>query len=813
MKKLFINIFFILFATQLFSQAVTKVDSIAGELVKAIRKDKTEKVIVQTNKWYYTAGEDMWLKAWVFNNVSNKFYSHSKNLYIDIVDERDTAVSQMLLNIPSEKTEGYIRLSDSIPEGHYWIRAYTSTMLKTNLNSIFVKPIYIVNPKYKSKLSIEKLNTLDTISTSGNPIISFFPEGGSVISGINTQFAIKAVNGKGKPIGVKGYIADNTDSSVITWFNTDTLSGLGKFNFYVGQHKTYIAHIQLANKTLYYTLPKIQHDGSQIAIKQESPLSYKVVISQGDSLYKKGVSSYLIGLSKDSICFIGVGKDMYELNIPKQYFPAGEAKLLLVNDQQKIVSERGIYIAKPDGNLKVITDKPIYSTREKVNVQLYVGDSVFHPMFSALSIAVTDDSIVKEPIYENGPIVALTDSNAALNDLIMLTSDPIYAGKFVHQINQNIPALINDHDEVEFETINGTILNRKKLPIPNRIVTLYTNKKISLFDTDTTNLEGKFNFKIPLHYDTIPFTIQVSNLKGNVVDDKIEVDLQSIFPSIATPKNLKNKITPQQTELVVKYRTLKLDSSLVRTGKEWLKDVIVKTTIKSKNYNTSKRVSNFSQIITGENLQKMTGSSASNAMLMIPGLHLRGGFLTLGGARSFTISAKDEPLLIVDGMMVAGGNGPGGGADSSFQIESSPVLAEISKIPTDIIDFVEVLKGPEAAFYGTRSSNGVIIINTHRVSNFRNHIENYGTVQYNSKSYHLAPNFTAPDYDDLFIKSSVLHDTRSTVYWNGHVYTNPNGKANISFYTSDSQTPYSIKITGVTVTGEWIEKTIKINRN
>jgi hypothetical protein len=311
------------------------------------------------------------------------------------------------------------------------------------------------------------------------------------------------------------------------------MSGLGKFNFYVGQHKTYIAHIQLPNKTLYYTLPKIQHDGSQIAIKQESPLSYKVVISQGDSLYKKGVSSYLIGLSKDSICFIGVGKDMYELNIPKQYFPAGEAKLLLVNDEQKIVSERGIYIAKPNGNLKVITDKPIYSAREKVNIQLYVGDSVFHPMFSALSIAVTDDSIVKEPIYENGPIVALTDSNAALNDLIMLTSDPIYAGKFVHQINQHIPALTTDHDEVEFETINGTILNRKKLPIPNRIVTLYTNKKISLFDTDTTDLEGKFNFKIPLHYDTIPFTIQVSNLKGNVVDDKIEVDLQSIFPSIA----------------------------------------------------------------------------------------------------------------------------------------------------------------------------------------------------------------------------------------------------------------------------------------
>ncbi len=812
MKKIFIKLFLILISSNVFAQNISKVDSIAGNLIKAIRKDKSEKIVVQTNKWYYSAGEDMWLKAWVFNNVSNKFYSHSQNLYIDIVDEKDTAVSQMLLNIPSEKTEGYIRLSDSIAEGHYWIRAYTSTMLKTDLNSIFVKPIYIVNPKYNSKLKLEPLSKPDTSNNNENPIITFFPEGASVISGINTQFGVKAINSKGKPVGIKGYIADNTDSSVITWFNTDTLTGLGKFNFYVGQHKKYIAHIQLPNTTLYYTFPKVQQAGSQIAIKQESPANYKVVISQGDSLYKKGASSYLIGLSKDSICFIGVGKDMYELNIPKQYFPAGEAKLLLVNDEQKIISERGIFITKPNGNLSVVTDKPSYKARDKVTMQLYVGDSVFHPMFSALAIAVTDDSIVKEPIYENGPIVALSNTNNALNDLIMLTRDPIYAGKYVYDINKNIPALLYDVDEVEFETVHGKISNRKKLPIPNRIVTLYTNKKISLFETDTTNMNGEFNFKIPLHYDTIPFTIQVSNLKGNVMNDKIEVDLVSKFPKISTPLHLKNKITPQQTELVVKYRALKLDSSFVRVGKEWLKDVIVKSSIKSKKYNTSKRVSNFSQIITGENLQQMAGYSASNAMLMIPGLHLRGGYLTLGGVTSFTFSARDEPLLIVDGITVAGGNSQVGNVDSSMQMDASPVLAEISKIPTDIIDFIEVLKGPEAAFYGSRSTNGVIIINTHRISNFGNHLENYGTIQYNSKSYHLAPNFTAPDYEDLFINSSVLNDTRSTVYWNGHVYTNPNGIANISFYTSDSQSPYSVKITGVTVTGDWIEKTIKINR-
>jgi hypothetical protein len=807
------SIFFVTFSQLKAQNLFNDVDTIAGELIKAIRKDKSEKVIVQTNKWYYTAGEDLWLKAWIINNVSNKFYSHSKNLYVDIVNEKDTAIAQLLLHIPSEHTEGYIRLSDSIPEGHYWLRAYTSTMLKSNMNAIFVKPIYVINPKYSSKLGNENNSSKNNTSLNNDTLVSFYPEGASVISGINSVFGVKAVNQNGRPIGLKGYVTDNTDTSVITWFNTDPNTGLGKFSFYVWKTKKYTTHIPLAKKTLMDTLPDSDHYGSQISIKQESPINFRVVISQGDSLYKNGIVSYLLGISKDSICFAGVGKDMYELNVPKKYFPAGEAKLLLLNNQRKILSERSIYISKPEENLKIITEKQNYATREKVNMQLLVGDSVSHPIFAALAIAVTDDSIVKDPVYEDGPLVKLTDTNTALNDLIMLTKHPIYAGKNIDNINEQInQTSYSTNNEIDFENIDGKVLNRKKIPVPNRIITLYTNKKINLFDTDTTNSQGKFSFKIPLHYDSIPFTLQVSNLNGKVLDEKIIIDLQSKFPIISTPKQLKHKITPQQINLVAKYRKVKLDSAFVRTGKEWLKDVIVRTTIKANSYNISKRVSNFSQVLTGEAIQKMTNSDASNAMLMIPGLHLRNGFLTLGGVTSFkSPSPKDEPLLIVDGVMTGGSFDAG--SDSEIHINSSPLLEELSKIPADIIDFIEVLKGPEAAFYGTRSSNGVIIVNTHRVSNFRNHLENYGTIQYNSKSYHLVPNFSAPDYNDLFVKSSVIHDNRSTIYWNGHLYTNPKGKATVSFYTSDSQSNYTVTVTGVTVTGELIDKQIKIGRN
>ena len=106
--------------------------------------------------------------------------------------------------------------------------------------------------------------------------------------------------------------------------------------------------------------------------------------------------------------------------------------------------------------------------------------------------------------------------------------------------------------------------------------------------------------------------------------------------------------------------------------------------------------------MTGEAIQKLNATDASNAMLMIPGLRLRGGYLTLGALTSFGASAKDEPLLIVDGVMMAGGVGPQTVPEEEGVItfQNSPVMEAIARISPDIIDFVEVLRGPEASYYG-----------------------------------------------------------------------------------------------------------------
>ena len=797
---------------------IENTDSLAGRFISDVRAGTTEKIFVQTNKNIFVAGEELWFKAWIVNSLSHKYFSHSKTLFVDLVNEKDIAVAQLLLNIPSQKTEGLIKLSDSLREGYYWLRLYTATIQKYDTNSVLVSPIYVANKKFPSTLLATPIEQKVKLISTKTPSLLFYPEGGEIIAGTNTTIAIKAVDEYGNPIQLEGYINDNIDSSALTWFKTDSTTGLGKISFFVSKSKNYAANFKWEKQLIKAPLPLINYYASQISIKEQTPTTLKVVVSQGDSLYQKGKQSYLLGINKDSLCFASVGVDMYELNIPTSYFPAGISKLLLFNEAQEVVSERTIYITKPKEEFFISTDKENYLTRDKVVLTLYKGVSVLHPNFTALSVSVNDNNTVKEPTaLINNQTTTLLEPTKNYDVLELLSQPMIFKGKnYSKQAIANKIVIKQSALPVDtlFSTIKGRIVNRKKLPSANRIVTIYTNKVFYLFDTDTTNAKGEFEFTIPPYLDSVAFTLQVSNLKGTKLDEKIVIDVSSPFPKFSTPLSLKYKFPIEDLDYISNLRNTNFKDIYRGTGKEWLQSVIVKSSIKSNSYNTSKRVSLFSQIMTGEAIQNINRTDASNAFLMIPGLHLRGGYLTLGALTSFGASAKDEPLLIVDGVMLAGGNGPQSNVEDLYMnLQSSPVMAEIAKISPDIIDFVEVLKGPEAAYYGTMSSNGVILINTQRRSNFSSHYEQYGTLVYSPASYHLAPLFNTPDYSNLDIKKASFNDNRSTLYWNGHLYTSSKGKAQVEFYTGDVNTNYTISITGITETGEIIQKKATIKRN
>ena len=796
-------------------KGIERIDSLAGRFIKNLRKEYSEKLLVQTNKQVFIVGEELWLKAWLINHLSHKYYKHSQTLYVDLVNEKDSAVSNLLLNIPSERTEAKINLSDKIKEGQYWLRLYTANMAKRDTASIMVIPIYMINPKLPlTNFANEQLpvNSLTPVSVPTSPQIEVFPEGGQLIAGTNAVIGIKATDKNHQPVALEGYIMDGKDSTIETWFSTEAKYGLAKCQFFVSKSHQYYAVINDHGKKISWPLPAVNQYASQISLKEESPNYFKVVIAQGDSIYRKGYTSYLLGMNKDSLCFASEGSDMYEISIPKTSFPKGLSTLVLFNEQKQIISERSIYIARDKEELFIQTQRPVYGKRDLVEATILSSDSLLRPSLASLSVVVNNTAIYgNQTSFFTNTNIDQIDSNAALRNLQVLTQPFKYLGQ---QFAKPAETSVDQYDQwrlpmdTSITDIKGTVYNKKNQPMPNRVVTIYAKGKFNYFDAATTDSSGQFSFRLPVVVDSLPFTIQVSNTKGYKLDEKIKMEINANFPKFSTPQNLKKYFT--QEDISPLYQKLCAPDIVIGTGKEWLQTVTVKSSIKKQTYNTSKRVSNFSQIITGEALQKIGNTDASAGILTIPGLYLRAGFVTLGGVTGFQISERDEPLLIIDGVMIAGGSVPvldgGNTSDPSPVFNVSPVLSEISKINTDIIDFIEVLKGPEAAYYGTRAANGVILINTQRVSNFRNKIEGYGTIQYYPKSYHMAPSFVVPEYDQLMIKNGNFKDHRPTIYWNGHLYTNEKGKAHMQFYTADDSTQYTIQLVGLTATGDIIFK-------
>jgi len=129
----------------------------------------------------------------------------------------------------------------------------------------------------------------------------------------------------------------------------------------------------------------------------------------------------------------------------------------------------------------------------------------------------------------------------------------------------------------------------------------------------------------------------------------------------------------------------------------------------------------------------------------------------------------------------------------------------------DEIDEIEVIKDASAAVFGMKGANGAILIMTKRGEITRPELVR-NVVRVSPLGYQRLKRFYPVCYDTEEKQSSVSEDNRSTLYWNPCVPITDNGEASFDFYTSDSDTPYTILVQGVSEDGRIISLKRKISR-
>jgi hypothetical protein len=154
-------------------------------------------------------------------------------------------------------------------------------------------------------------------------VFAFFPEGGTVITRATSAVGFRITDDNGVPLPLSGYLKDNCDS-VVSRFPAGK-NGLGRFEFYPYRFRKYTA---LLNGTIaVYPFPPINPRVAQLSIVpiQEGQRKLRVLLK--DSLYTPQFTTYILGISKDSLCFAASGTGNHELQLPEDAFPAGVATL------------------------------------------------------------------------------------------------------------------------------------------------------------------------------------------------------------------------------------------------------------------------------------------------------------------------------------------------------------------------------------------------------------------------------------------------------------------------------------------------------
>ncbi|HEV2355234.1 MAG TPA: TonB-dependent receptor plug domain-containing protein, partial [Puia sp.] len=625
----------------------------------------------------------------------------------------------------------------------------------------------------------------------------FYPEGGSIISGTTATIGFRALGSRGEPVDVSGYITDPLRDTVARF--RSVLPGMGKFSFDAYNPRKYTAHVTWRGRELLFPLPTLDQFAYQLSVIGRDDHLIHLQVSLGDSLYKRNKGSKLLAISRDSLCFAATGTDMYQVNVPVSALPPGKVTFYLFDDRDRLVSQRSVHIDPRDSaRIEAATDKSHYGPGEKVDLSIGVRAEGNYPQpATLLSVAVTDDRVTGDhgPQLETGAFVPAGEAIANLGgsagdtmaDIMMLTGTPSYSG-WSYQPGRPGPMKMAGFPDSNLLNIRGKAVDKNDAPLQHYIVNLVSGDN-RFFMADTTDGEGRFTFPLSEYDDGTRFNMKITTLQGKGATGKLILEKMN-YPRFPTPKALKQGLGQDEIAVIRRYRTREATQDVAESKDTGvLKPVTVKGRTRLPPEDEARRASPFSDVIGPDQLHSGGVDAVTNALAAVPGL-------TSAINRVIGTGATDPVLIVLDGIQ---------------QNSIGDIKTFIESLDASNIEFIEVLKGPLTAIYGMEGSGGVILINSVNKNEAVAQTNGKGLTTIYPKGYYAQPDVYASGWDPKKGQAAVGGAADApTLYWNGDIVTDNNGKARVDFFTGRQQAVYSASIIGITMAGQVVQGKIKI---
>lgn len=757
------------------------IQTIISRLTKYNEYYQPDKIYLLTDRPYYTPGEIIWLKAYQVDASEHIPHSRSRVVYVELLNNSQKLITNQKLRVENNTAAGDIQLPADLPAGTYTLRAYTKWMLNAGTDLTFTKAIQV----YQSNIPGPAENTSKELPLAD---LQFFPEGGSLVNGIESTVAFKGINRLGKGVDIKGAVTDLAGDTITTFQSLHL--GMGSFRLQPQAGHMYKATVVTSNvDTLHYPLPASLADGWVMTTDNTSPDAIKIQVQMAGNT---SAQATIIAQVRGKVIFSTTSAPGAVVSIPKSTIPEGVVHITAFDGLGNARCERLAFINHSNHlQIQVVPEKKAYGPREKVNLAITVQDKSGNPVAANLAMSITDASQIANPEHRQDILSYLlltsdlkgyveepgfyfsTDAKAdkALDHLMLTQGWRRFTWKEVLQ---------NPLPELRYEMENGLSLAGQlinpatKAPVHNQLVTLSIPGGNPAFYQMYTDQEGYFQFSDFSYYQDKDIFLRAINQTGMQIT--IDTILNIPFPQVPT----QDFVVGQVNNYVTKSNLLKkIEAAFVAAGdtQEWqvTKDGAkeLRTTIADVPADHLINLSDYNQF----------PGMAETIKEVVPGLIIKDkkGVYSL---RVLDIKRKmyfkDEPVYFIDGLLFT----------------SNEVFL---KLDPASVQSIEVFGRPDKlARFGNFGNNGVIAAYTHTGDFYPTDLP--GLLKLPLKGYYQTREYYKPVYSHTNA-GGQKPDLRPLIYWNPSVTTDAAGKTQVSFYNTDNIGTYEISIEGISATG------------
>jgi TonB-dependent SusC/RagA subfamily outer membrane receptor len=727
----------------------------------------TEKIYLHTDKGIYFAGDRIWVKAYLVEGATLQPGSLSEPVYVELINPYQKTAQVMRLRMTAGEGEGSFLLRDTIPEGIYQIRAFTSWMKNFGSEYYFNRNLEIRNPKKEYLITakearLNKKKVRKHKNTANTYQIGFFPEGGNLLVNVKSKIAFMATDGNGSGVTVSGTVFDRKSREVASIITEH--DGMGAFLLKPSRENSYIALVNFPDGSKRnIPLPEAIVNSVGLVIKETSTqITLKINSNKPPSSDLPASEYIVIGQMRGKVYFAStlnlIDGDSSKLLDP-QLFPSGVAQFTLFNDRLQPVAERLFFInhndfikfnitgQKSNDSLRLLIAPQNNSTGKYFSGSVSVTLDEINPQQSILSeLLLTSDlpGILQQPSYY------LTEGDSEVRkyvDLLMLTHG---WKRFIWEdvIHSNYPEF--NYRREQGINLQGKITREViEFPIRDASVRLFIMNEYNDEYVTTTDKNGNFYFNGLDYSDTIDVRIVARkpdggknvliHLNGAPTNDLVKNSGDFFLTTISKiDKKAYRKQQAMITHSQMQDRQKELDS------------IFSNSIHGTPDY-----------VIWGDDIPNACTNALEAIQGRVPGVNVSGNGVIIRGIN--TIMGSTEPLLLIDGITV------------SFEA--------IYSVPIEDIDRIEILKGPTTAMYGSRGANGVIAIYT-KHGTFMKH----GEISFSMLGYHSVEQYYSPANKEIL--NQINHQQLPiTLFWNHTIRIQPGEDVYVTFPFSTISRP------------------------